>query len=77
MIIVQYLFTGKEHQVSPTKHGNAKDTKKFLPTAPSTKKRLLSALSATARGPLSVFDTVSEDVGGLKNFPHMALVDPG
>ena len=31
------------------------------------KKRLLSALSATARGPLSVFDTVSEDVGGLKN----------
>ena len=67
LILVQYLFTGKEHHVSPTKHGNTKSTKKFLPTAPSTKKRLISALSATARGPLSVFDTVSEELGGLKN----------
>ena len=67
LIIVQYLFTGKEHHVSPTKHGNAKGTKKFLPTAPSTKKRLMSALSATTRGPLSVFDTVSEELGGLTN----------
>ena len=67
LVIVEYFFTGSEHQISPAKHGNAKSNRKFIPTAPSTKKRLASSLSNTARGPLSVFDTVSQAVGGLQN----------
>ena len=67
LVIIEYFFTGSEHHVSPAKHGNAKSNRKFIPTAASTKKRLASALSNTARGPLSVFDTVSEEVGGIQN----------
>ena len=65
LVIIDYFFTGKEHQVSPKKHGNTKTNKKFLPTTASTKKRLNTNLTNTVRGPLSVFDKVSQEVGGL------------
>ena len=66
LIIIEYFFTGTPHKVSPKKHGNSKGSAKFLPTSASTKKRLVSATSKTSKGPLSVFDEVSEDVGGLE-----------
>ena len=66
-MVIEYFFTCSEHHVSPAKHGNAKSNRKFIPAAASTKKCLTSALSNTARGSLSVFDTVSEAVGGLQN----------
>ena len=64
LTITKYFFTGQEHPVSPDKHGNAKNDRKFIPTAASTKKRIVSALSSTVRGPHSVFDKVTEEVGG-------------
>ena len=36
-----------------------------FPTAASTKKRIVSALSSTVREPHTIFDKVSEEVGGL------------
>ena len=65
LMITEYFFTGQEHPVSPDKHGNAKNDRKFIPTAASTKKRIFAALSNTFRGPHTVFDKVSEEVGGL------------
>ena len=65
LMITEYFFTGQEHPVSPDKHGNAINDRKFIPTAASTKKHIVSALSSTVRGPHTIFDKVSEEVGGL------------
>ena len=35
--LVQYTFTGKEHDLAPTAHGNAKRKKAFTRTKPSVR----------------------------------------
>lgn len=60
--MIQYSFMGEEHPVSPHKH--PRSGKKFIPTAPSTKAKLLE--EATGRkGPSRIYDDVSEAVGGM------------
>ena len=65
LMITEYFFTSQEHPVSPDTHGNARNDRKFIPTAASTKKCIVSALSSTVRGPHTIFDKVSEEVSGL------------
>ena len=48
--LVQYTFTGKEHDLAPTAHGNAKRKKVFTRTKPSVRRKLKENL---ARYPVS------------------------
>ena len=48
--LVQYTFTGKEHDLAPTAHGNAKRKKVFTRTKPSIRRKLKENL---ARYPVS------------------------
>lgn len=66
-MILQYYYVGKVHPVSPKKHGNSKVNKQFLPTTASTKKRLHQKAAGSVRGPLSIFDQVSQEVGDVHN----------
>ena len=59
---IQYNFTREEHPGSPHKHPHSGT--KFIPTAPSTKAKLLE--EATGRkGPSRIYDDVSEAVGRM------------
>lgn len=61
--MIQYSSTGEEHPISPHRH--PRSGKKFIPTAPSTKSKLLE--EATERkGPSRIHDDVSEAVGRLR-----------
>ena len=62
MGMIQYSFTGKEHPISPHKH--PRSGKKFIPTAPSTKEKLLEEATGQ-KGPSRIYDDVSEAVGGM------------
>ena len=66
-VILQYYFVGKVHPISPKKHGNSKVNKQFLPTTASTKKRLHQKAAGSVRGPLSIFDQVSQEVGDVQS----------
>ena len=60
--MIQYSFTGEENPISPHKHPHS--GKKFIPTAPSTKVKLLE--EAIGRNCLGrIYDDVSEAVGGM------------
>ena len=60
--MIQNNFTGEEHPISPHKHPHS--GKKFIPTAPSTKVKLLE--EAIGRNCLGrIYDDVSEAVGGM------------
>ena len=43
--LVQYTFTGKEHDLAPTAHGNAKRKKVFTRTKPSVRQKLKENLT--------------------------------
>eukprot|EP00112_Aurelia_sp_Birch-Aquarium-sp1_P018622 Seg4461.2 transcript_id=Seg4461.2/GoldUCD/mRNA.D3Y31 product="hypothetical protein" protein_id=Seg4461.2/GoldUCD/D3Y31 len=66
-MILQYYYVGKVHPVSPKKHGNSKVNKQFLPTTASTKKCPHQKAAGSVRGPLSIFDQVSQEVGDVHN----------
>jgi hypothetical protein len=63
--MVQYLFDGEEHTITPTPHGNAQTSQApaYIRTKPST----LSRVKEIARtdGPKGTFHRVSEENGGL------------
>ena len=60
--MIQYSFTDEEHHVSPHKHPRSR--KKFIPTAPSTMTQLLEEANG-CKGPSTIFDQVSQNVGGV------------
>lgn len=65
--MIQYSSTGEEHPISPHRH--PRSGKKFIPTAPSTKSKLLE--EATERkGPSRIHDDVSEAVGRMLDCEH-------
>lgn len=60
--LIQFTFAADEHHISPHKH--PRSGKQFIPTAPSTKAKMLK--EATGRkGPSRIFDEVSEAAGGI------------
>ena len=60
--LIQFTFAEEEHSISPHKH--PRSGKQFIPTAPSTKAKLLKEVSGR-KGPSRIFDEISEDVGGV------------
>lgn len=67
--LIQFTFAANEHAISPHKH--PRSGKKFIPTAPSTKAKLLK--EATGRkGPTRIYDEVSEEAGGVLDCEQVA-----
>jgi len=60
--LIQITFAEEEHRISPHKHPHS--GKQFIPTAPSTKAKLLKEASGR-KGPLRIFDEISVDIGGV------------
>ena len=60
--MIQYSFTGEEHPISPHKH--PRSGKKFIPTAASTKAKLLEEATGQ-KFPSRIYDEVLEAVGGM------------
>ena len=60
--MIQCTFTDEEHHVSPHKHPCS--GKKFIPTTPSTMTKLLEE-AIGHKDPLTIFDQVSQNVGGV------------
>ena len=58
----QVTFVVDEHHISPRKHPHS--GKQFIPMAPSTKARLFKEASRL-KGPLRIFNEVSEAAGGV------------
>ena len=79
-MLLQYTFTGKEHDIVPTVHGNAKTKKAFTRTKPSVRRKfqdnlaryhVSEAVAKTRReleGPFPVsVRTLKCPVGGLRH----------
>ena len=60
--LIQFTFAKEEHHISPHKH--PRSGKQFIPTAPSTKAKLLKEASGR-KGPSRIFDEISEEAGGV------------
>ena len=65
LVLVEYFFTGRPHNVSPKKHGNAKSDRPFHPTSGSTRRKLKEATQHSSTGPSTIFDVICEDAGGM------------
>lgn len=65
MLIIQYLFDGEEHSVTPAQHGNTRKTKTqgYIRTKPSALERIKEVAQTT--GPRGTYHRVSEEKGGL------------
>ena len=59
---MQFTFAADKHHISPHKH--PRSGKQFVPTAPSTKAKLLKEASGR-KGPSRIFDEVSEAADGV------------
>lgn len=63
LILVQYVFSGSPHPVIQKPHGNSKEKKAFVRTAPSTLQKL-KVCSKTNTAKRAVF-TVTQEKGGI------------
>ena len=54
--LIQFTFAEEEHHISPHKHNRL--GKQFIPTAPSTKAKLLKEASGR-KGPSRIFNEIS------------------
>jgi len=60
--LIQFTFAEEEHRLRPREH--PRSGTQFIPTAPSTKAKLLKEASGR-KGPSRIFDEISEDVGSV------------
>ena len=70
--MIQYSFAGEQHPISPHKHPRSE--KKFIPTAPSTKVKLLEE-EIGRNSPSRIYEDASEPVGEclIANFLQTCL----
>ena len=63
-MVIQYLFDGKEHEVTPEPHGNSRQEQApgYIRTKPSVLERVKKV--AETAGPKGTFHQVSEESGG-------------
>lgn len=66
--LIRYAFVSEEHKISPRKHPVSK--KPFIPTAPSTRKRIQQEVRGY-RGPSSIFDLAVEQLDGMVGCKEM------
>ena len=64
LLMVQYIFDGEEHEITPSPHGNSRQKQAggYIRTKPSILKRVKEVAETSA--PRGTFHRVSEERGG-------------
>ena len=72
LVLLEYRFDGKEHEITSERHKNAKQERKdFLRTKPSVLLKLKSEVKSRS-SVATVYDQTFEDAGGVVNFQSRA-----